>query len=267
MDYIKNLNYAIPIALILIGGWKTIKYPGVKRWEWLLLTSVVFLPFSLAIHLVLTNLDRIVPLKYDQYIFLIDAAFGSPSFHMGRFLAQHPWLGKVSEAGYDLMPSVLWILGAAYLWTRPLEEALELIWTNFLNCCLAVPLYILIPVCGPLYAFKDFPTIIPVHVVPHPLFLTAPPNGIPSIHMSTALLILYFARRWRIGTVLGLISLTLTVISTLGYGEHYLFDLLVAIPFALLVGWLGSRQSVAQTVRSSLVPMACESTSSNSGSI
>jgi len=253
MGYVSSLNYAIPIVLILIGGWKITKHPGVKRWELLLITSVVFLPFSLVIHLVLTNLSWIVPLKYDQYIFVIDEAFGSPSFYIGRFFLQHPWVGTASEAAYDLMPSALWIVGAAYLWTQPVEDAVRFIWTNLLNCCLAVPLYVVLPVCGPRYAFSTFPSIIPAHVVPHPIVVMAPPNGVPSVHMSTALLILYFARRWRTGTVFGLVYLMLTIVSTLGWGEHYVFDLLVGIPFALLVGWLGTKQTVAREQQSSLV--------------
>jgi hypothetical protein len=246
MDYLNDLNFAIPIVLIMIGGWMTVRHPGVKRWEWLLLTSVIFLPFSLVIHLVLTNLSWIVPFKYDQYVFVIDEAFGSPSFHMGRFLLQHRWLANTAEAAYDLMPSALWILAAVYFWTRPLEDVLEFIWTNLLNCCLAVLLYIVVPVSGPLYAFSTFPQAIPAHVVPHPVYLLAPPNGVPSVHLATALLILHFGRRWRVGTLFASLYLMLTIISTLGFGEHYLFDLLVAIPFAMLVLWLGSKQGMAR---------------------
>jgi len=254
MGYVNDLNFAIPIVLILVGGWMMLRHPGVKRWEWLLLTSVIFLPFSLVIHLVLTNLGWVFPFKYDQYIFLIDEALGSPSFHMGRVLLQHPLLSTTAEAAYDLMPSALWIVAAAYLWTQPLEDVKQFIWTNVLNCCLAVLLYAVLPVCGPRYAFSTFPATIPTHVVPHPVYLPAPPNGVPSVHLSTALLILHFGRRWRIGTLFGLVYLLLTVISTLGFGEHYLFDLLVAIPFAMLVLWLGSKQGMARTASSSLVP-------------
>jgi PAP2 superfamily len=53
--------------------------------------------------------------------------------------------------------------------------------------------------------------------------------------MTAALLILWFARHWIAGRLLSVAFLVLTVLSTLGAGEHYLFDLIVAVPYSAAV--------------------------------
>jgi hypothetical protein len=89
------------------------------------------------------------------------------------------------------------------------------------------------------FAFPHFPFIQPNHLDPHPIPLSACANCIPSVHMSTALLVVWFSRRWRSGLILSLIYLALIVVATLGSGEHYLFDLVVAIPYTFLIFRLG----------------------------
>jgi membrane-associated phospholipid phosphatase len=59
------------------------------------------------------------------------------------------------------------------------------------------------------------------------------PNGIPSVHASTALLVLWFLRRWWWGRISGVVFLILTIFATLGSGEHYLFDLFCALRYAI----------------------------------
>jgi len=112
--------------------------------------------------------------------------------------------------------------------------------TFALNMILAVPIYFLLPVCGPRYVFKAFPSDADSQI-PHPVFLSYPPNGIPSVHFSTALLIFWFLRRWKMGRIFGAVFLLLTFLATLGLGEHYLFDLIVAVPYTFGIYRLASR--------------------------
>jgi hypothetical protein len=58
--------------------------------------------------------------------------------------------------------------------------------------------------------------------------------------MSSALLVLWFARRWRAGAVLGFLYAGIMAIATMGGGEHYLFDLFGAIPYSLLIIYLSA---------------------------
>jgi len=78
--------------------------------------------------------------------------------------------------------------------------------------------------------------------------ISAAPNGVPSVHTSTALLVLYFLRHWRFGMVAGSVFLGLTVLATLGSGQHYFFDLLCALPYSALILWLGSRSERSQSL-------------------
>lgn len=97
-------------------------------------------------------------------------------------------------------------------------------------------LYQILPAVGPLHVFgpdfasplwsTSFSTVVPLH--------TSPPNSIPSLHLAWALLILWnIPRENRVAVWLGWIFLILMAIATLGLGEHYFVDLVVAVPFAL----------------------------------
>jgi len=77
-------------------------------------------------------------------------------------------------------------------------------------------------------------------VVPHLIALSAAPNGMPSIHTSTALLLLWFGRHWLLSRWLGCLYLVLIIAATLAGGQHYFMDLLAAVPYAAAVGWVGS---------------------------
>jgi len=102
----------------------------------------------------------------------------------------------------------------------------------------AVPFYLLFPVCGPEFAFPHFPALPPAPMVPHMVAIAAAPDGVPSVHTSTALLILWFLWRWPWGRVAGLVYLALIVLATMGGGQHYLFDLICAIPYTAAILWV-----------------------------
>ena len=181
--------------------------------------------------------------RYDQYIYCFDAWFGQPSFYLGRLLDSHHWLLYPTIILYGLTPSVLVFLLIAYYITQPLVNARECLWTTIL-CLIPAPLlYLVVPVSGPIYAFPTFPSYAPVIHSPQIIHLTSPPNGVPSIHFTLALIVLYFTRKWKFGIVLGVLYVVSTFLSTLGSGEHYIFDLFVAVPYAVLSIYLGQTSS------------------------
>lgn len=211
-----------------------------KRSEWFLAASCLAIPASALCERVTKGLSHAVPLKFDQYMYRIDGLMGQPSFVLGRIAEHHLWLVVVGQIAYGLLPCAILAVWAAYLWMRPEAETLLVLRAFVFNLFLAVPIYILIPVCGPLYAFAGFPFSEPA-LTPHRIALLAPPNGIPSVHTSTALLILWFAWRWPLGRVLGVLYLALIVFSTLASGEHYLVDLIAAVPYAWAIYLLATR--------------------------
>ena len=99
-------------------------------------------------------------------------------------------------------------------------------------------LYNLYPAAGPIHVFgKQFPNAAPaIGAAGYALVAIgdAPRNAMPSVHIAMALLILWNSRLGpRVWRGLAAMLLGATVLATLGFGEHYLVDLLVAAPFAL----------------------------------
>jgi len=206
-----------------------------KRTEWFIIAAALAIPANIAAEAVTKWISILRPLKYDLYIFHIDGLLGfQPSFSIGRLTSSHLWLEMLASFGYGALSLAMLAVFAAYLWRRPQAQAIALFKTFALNLCASLPIYLLIPVSGPQFAFQQFPTVIP-HVVAHPIFLSTPPNGIPSVHFSTALLIAWYARHWLLGRLLGIVYVVIMGIATLGSGQHYLVDLLLAIPYAIAV--------------------------------
>ena len=98
------------------------------------------------------------------------------------------------------------------------------------------------PVTGPRYAFPAyFPGTEPpysvlssLHLQRIPVDWLIPRNGVPSLHFTWALLIWWNTRslpRW--ARAIALAFVLATAFDTLATGEHYLFDLIAALPFSL----------------------------------
>lgn len=62
----------------------------------------------------------------------------------------------------------------------------------------------------------------------------------PSLHFSSALLILWYARKLPLGRWIAGAYLLLTAASTMGGGEHYFLDLVMALPYAAMIYRLGN---------------------------
>ncbi|HEX3661355.1 MAG TPA: phosphatase PAP2 family protein [Acidobacteriaceae bacterium] len=110
--------------------------------------------------------------------------------------------------------------------------------------------WILAALLAPLF-YASFPAVGPAHLGDP----TAPRNCIPSLHMTWALLcVVYVARPWRWAAVLFAV---LTALATLGTGEHYLIDLVVAVPYTWGIcrlelwvrGWMAQRKALGMERR------------------
>ncbi len=100
--------------------------------------------------------------------------------------------------------------------------------------------YFAVPACGPSYQFGTaFPASAPEPALlsgaPLPLSVPAAPrNCLPSLHLSWALMVLLNTRGLP-AVIRGAAAafFALTALATLGLGEHYLVDLVVAVPFTV----------------------------------
>jgi hypothetical protein len=102
--------------------------------------------------------------------------------------------------------------------------------------------YNVLPALGPAHLFgKAFPWH-PLTVEQssrlflEPMPLSGAPNAIPSLHMAWVLLVWWYSRGlscWERSVAFAFVFFT--VLATMGTGEHYFIDLVVAFPFALLM--------------------------------
>jgi hypothetical protein len=160
-----------------------------------------------------------------------------PSFSVGRLFSRYAALQQVCRLVYAALPLEVSVL---YGWHRMNRRRLS---ANILMLCLGSNvagylLYYCFPAAGPVYAFgKLFPWRPPelssllIQTVQIPV---APRNAMPSVHVAAALLVFWNSIAWPkwARAVTGLFLL-LTILATLGFGEHYLVDAVVAMPFSL----------------------------------
>jgi len=179
------------------------------------------------------------PETKDAILLQADRALGGlPSYAMGGAFAAHPALAAFSWVAY-----VMLAVEAALVVLVAIRRGLpDMHPRRILFACGAAGLAALLgywacPGTGPRYAFPGFPA-----ARPGPLALAGiavspefPRNAMPSLHFAWALMLhrAAFPVRWlRYMTLAWLAGIGA---ATLGTGEHYLIDLVVAVPFAAAI--------------------------------
>jgi hypothetical protein len=227
------------LFLFLVWRWLTVPRDK-KRVEYLLVLCLMVSPVCyLLIRKALARLMDLCPMKYDLYAYQFGTWFGSPSFQMRGFALNHHWFMLLTKLTYDCVYLVLIGTVAAYLWLGSKQEVRRVLNTFGLNLAMAPLIYILIPVAGPRYAFPDFPAL-PGGLIAQPMLIAAAPKGIPALHLTMALIALWFLRRWWWGRIAGGLYAILMVLSVLANGEHYLLDVLCSLPFTAVICYVGT---------------------------
>lgn len=179
------------------------------------------------------------PKTYDLFLYAFDEQLGgSPSFLVGRLFANFGAIRQICFIGYEALPlamALAFVLDRKRLGGR----ASNIVQAFAVAAAGGFLLYNFYPAAGPVHVFGPQFPFRPPAVGPSPFRLvaveSAPRNAMPSVHVAMALLILWNSRRWAAGwRVLAATLLGVTVMATLGFGEHYLVDLFVAVPFALM---------------------------------
>lgn len=227
------------LGSITVMAWQSI-WKGSARDGAALQDAMVLPVFSLVAGLGMNWANGFPQRTYDHLLFAFDGTlFGiTPSQTVAELFRSVPWIAAAASAAYQglLIFPPLYRGWALYRGTRN--------GVNVLHAFVAAGVagFILYQVCpaeGPLYSFGNrFPSQLPgwrdVSLVPY--LSAGVHNAIPSMHMAWALLILWGALE------LGPLALALagslvglTALATLGFGEHYLVDLLVSAPLILAV--------------------------------
>jgi hypothetical protein len=230
------------LLLMLVGAAVLLYYRGPDpRFDRFLVVLAAALPANMLSMSGAMAAGYLRHVRFDLYVYRIDSLLGlQPSFALGQFVSDKLPLVILLKLSYDLLPVAIVSVFGGYLWHRSDREAVGMVPVFLLNLALGVPFYLLCPVAGPLYAFPSFPALPIGPIIPHAILLNAPPNGMPSIHFSSALLIFWYARKLPSGRWLGGIYLLLIAAATMAGGEHYFLDLLMAIPYSVMMYWLGT---------------------------
>jgi hypothetical protein len=199
------------------------------------LTPVIFLTYMPVAFRVL---QVTTPESLDRYLYAFDSRFGlQAGFAMGRVFADWPALNLACSVVYLGLPLAMALV---YLAVPQVEDEPSLLITFLMTGILGAILFRVVPAAGPVYAFTDlYPNQLPVMGSDflHPVHMDNPKlNAIPSLHAAWALLIFWRTRQARVIVhALAGLFLFLTLLATLGLGEHYLIDLIVAVPYTVAV--------------------------------
>lgn len=175
----------------------------------------------------------------DDRLLSFDYSFGYFELVVGRLFRGWQVFGAVLGFTYNTLMLAVVLL---YLALPAVATRRKFVVAVVLAAIIILPLYALCPGAGPKYLLGDrlpgwFPDLSqPRDAIVVPA-MNATPNGmnaIPSGHFAWALLIFWFARKYCSGAVpfAAGIFMVLTCLATLGTGEHYVIDLILAVPFA-----------------------------------
>jgi hypothetical protein len=186
--------------------------------------------------------EALHPKTFDVFLYSFDSSLRVPiGFLAGQLLLKNPTLRTASLAIYIALPLPLALVYACQL-RRIREKALLVMVTFLVTGPMGVLCYNLLPACGPVHllgaAFPWHPlsTADAMRLNIAPVLMKGARNAIPSLHMTWVLLVWWNSRglaRW-VRTIAA-VFVALTVLATLGSGEHYFIDLVVALPFSLMV--------------------------------
>jgi hypothetical protein len=220
------------LASMLVLGWKACRSTAA-------LHPLLLATFCPAL-VILTNvaLAAIIPWQprvFDLFLYRFDGLLGiQSSFVAGRWFAASPFLENLCFLVYAALPLAELLIFLLFVRGQRMPANPLVL---FLVAGIAgFALYQVCPATGPVHVFgAEFPNYPPPALPVQTMILDdLPRNAIPSLHSAWALLIWWsvrYCRNWI--RCLTTVFLALTLLATLGLGEHYLIDLVVALPFAV----------------------------------
>jgi len=189
------------------------------------------------------------PKTFDWYLYAFDASLGvTPGAAVSNWWKATPWLAAVcavTYTGFLIFPALFraWAVHSGISREPSVLHSFVVagLFGFILNqCC---------PAAGPRYLFPlDFPDHLPAFrtLTTAMTAVAGARSAIPCMQATWALLVWWSA--WRLSWVARLVAtfiVVFTFLSALGSGEHYLIDLIVAVPFTLGVEGLCRRGYVA----------------------
>jgi hypothetical protein len=183
---------------------------------------------------------RFTRLSYDFELYRFDRSLGVDTFRLARAWLAYPQLyrGLYSAAAFVYNALPLYVAACLALVLRR-GEPLGFRRSVVALGAIGFGLYQVCPAAGPLYRFPCFPACLPslADVPALPSALSAPAmNAMPSLHLAWTLLCLLYI--WRLGNLARMLAVSValfTAAATLLSGEHYVVDLIVALPLTVAI--------------------------------
>jgi hypothetical protein len=184
--------------------------------------------------------EKLNPKVLDLYLYSFDASLRVQlSFLMGQVYAVWHRFGDLGMFFYLGIPITGALVFAGQL-VRDQQKAIRAMTAFLIAGPLGVIFYNLYPALGPAHVFFERWPWYPLTLDQasrlrlEPVALVGLRNAMPSLHMTWVLLAWWYSRGLSIWERSAAICFVIfTAFSTLGTGEHYLIDLVVAFPFAL----------------------------------
>jgi hypothetical protein len=182
------------------------------------------------------------PRTLDLYLLLFDSSLRvQPSFLLGQIYAGISWVHIPALIAYIGLAVPIMMAYAGRLVSHGRKAA----------ACMAafvatgpagLLFYNIFPAAGPHNLFGHKFPFMPlnynqiVNVILEPVAIAGPRNAMPSLHLAWTLLAWWYTRglSW-IERTIAFLFLALTAFATMGTGEHWLADLVVAFPFSLMI--------------------------------
>jgi hypothetical protein len=196
---------------------------------------------------------------FDAYLEAFDLSLTwPPVFGLGRIFQQLNHSPHIAQIIYLALPIMVAAVCGGYIRFRH-SSPWPILKIMAVAGILGYVSYLLFPAVGPTYIPEfSFPAV-PFslgNITPwHPHVLIAPSgaarNAMPSLHLAWVLLLWFNARALpTVFRILTFIYVVLTTVVVLGLGEHYIADLVVALPFSVLVQAICSSPSIDPSTRS-----------------
>jgi hypothetical protein len=182
------------------------------------------------------------PKVLDLYLYSFDSSLRIPIvFWVGQGFARWPAFRAISMVFYVGLPFAVALAYAGQA-VRLRNKAIPIVVAFLITGPLGGIFYNIFPALGPIHLFgKGFPwSPLPAESARR-LFLEPVPieglrNAIPSLHMAWTLLAWWYSRGLSVWErALAMAFVVFTIFATMGTGEHYFIDLVVAVPFALFI--------------------------------
>lgn len=223
------------LACLAAGAWRSRSDPEGGQVLLLLMAGTTLPLFVIASRPLLVLSSTANPETLDLLAFAFDRSLGlDPGATAARFVLGSAIGRELALTIYAALPLMVAVAFAMQL--RRHDRRPDSLLAFMAIALIGFPIYFLYPVAGPVFAFGTlFPDHLPALPAAVDVLPGAPRNGMPSLHFAWALALYFQARDAGFRARLGYGAfLWLTTLAILGLGEHYLIDLVVALPLVLL---------------------------------